>query len=153
MAIDDLLAIQNLKYAYFRHLDLKEFQELGDLLTDDVTAAYGDAPTPLQGRDAVVSFLTEAMSSLAMVTVHHGHHPEIDVSDDGTATGTWYLLDRVILLEHDLEIGGTAFYEDTYVRTEGGWRISHTGYRRVFEERRRHGSGQVVSFSSRFQAG
>ena len=30
-------------------------------------------------------------------------------------------------------IQGAAFYEDTYVRTADGWRISATGYRRSFE--------------------
>ena len=30
-------------------------------------------------------------------------------------------------------IKGAAFYEDTYVRTPDGWRVSHTGYRRTFE--------------------
>jgi len=36
-------AIKALKYAYFRHLDLKEFDDLGALLTADATASYEDA--------------------------------------------------------------------------------------------------------------
>ena len=38
----DLEAIKALKYAYFRHLDLKEFDDLGALLTADATASYED---------------------------------------------------------------------------------------------------------------
>ena len=32
--------LEELKYAYFRHLDLKEFEALGALLTEDAEAAY-----------------------------------------------------------------------------------------------------------------
>ena len=28
---------------------------------------------------------------------------------------------------------GAAIYDDEYVRTEDGWRMSHTGYERVYE--------------------
>ncbi len=44
----------------------------------------------------------------------------------------------------DLEIGGTAFYEDRYRRTSEGWRIAHTGYMRVFEEHRTHSTMAVL---------
>jgi hypothetical protein len=85
------------------------------------------------------------------VTEHHGHHPEIDISAEGSAaTGTWYLQDRVIVPSADVEIAGTAFYSDRYVKTDDGWRIAHTGYMRVFEEHRVHSTLAVRTFSSRF---
>jgi SnoaL-like domain len=143
-------AIRRLKYAYFRTLDLKEFEALGELLTVDATAAYEDGKTVLDGRSAIVNWLSQALGSPDIVTEHHGHHPEIDFTSDVTATGTWYLQDRVIVPSADLEIGGTAFYADRYVKTDDGWRIAHTGYMRVFEEHRVHSTLAVRSFSSRF---
>jgi hypothetical protein len=86
-----------------------------------------------------------------MVTLHQGHHPEIDVFDDGTAAGTWYLSDKVFVPAYDFALAGTALYEDRYRRVEGEWRISHTGSVRIYEERRKHSSGDLVSFKSRFQ--
>lgn len=145
--------IVRLKHAYFRLLDLKRFQELGELLTPGCTASYQDGDTRLDGREAVVAFLTTSLADPGIVTVHHGHHPEIQVAPDGRgdrATGTWYLQDRVIIPAHDLEIAGTAFYADEYTRVGDRWMISHTGYRRVFEEHRRHGSLALLSFRSRF---
>ena len=133
----DLEAIRRLKYAYFRTLDLKQFDELGMLLTEDATASYEDGNTVLEGRNGIV-------------TEHHGHHPEIDFTSDANATGTWYLQDRVIVPAHDLEIAGTAFYDDRYALTDEGWRIAHTGYTRVFEEHRTHSTLAVRSFTSRF---
>jgi SnoaL-like domain len=146
----ELEAILRLKYAYFRTLDLKQFDQLGQLLTEDATAAYEDGRTMLEGRTAIVDWLSEALSSPGIVTQHNGHHPEIDFTSDTTATGVWYLLDRVIIPSADLEIGGTAFYEDRYAKTVEGWRIAHTGYMRVFEEHRTHSTLAVRSFSSRF---
>jgi ketosteroid isomerase-like protein len=148
----ELEAIRRLKYAYFRTLDLKEFDALGRLLTEDATAAYEDGKTVLEGRQAIETWLSAALSSPDIVTLHHGHHPEIELTSATTAAGTWYLQDRVIIPSADLEIGGTAFYSDRYTKSDEGWRISHTGYMRVFEEHRTHSTMAVRSFSSRFDS-
>ncbi|HMD44995.1 MAG TPA: nuclear transport factor 2 family protein [Acidimicrobiales bacterium] len=150
MGPEDRDAVTQLKYAYFRHLDLKEFDELGALLTEDATAAYADGDRPLAGRAEIVEFLRGALSDPGIVSEHHGHHPEITFTGEDSATGVWYLQDRVVVPRHDVEIGGTAFYRDRYVRRHGRWLISHTGYVRVFEERRRHSTLSLISFSSRF---
>ncbi len=150
MSLDEIEAIRQLKYSYFRLLDTKQFSELGELLTDDVTTAFQSGDLSFTGRDAVVGFLTESLGGPTIVTMHHGHHPEIALTGSGTATGTWYLEDRVIVPGHDFEIYGTAFYRDRYTKADGAWRISHTGYDRIFEEHRRRSSGEIVTFSSRF---
>ena len=148
----ELEAIRRLKYAYFRTLDLKQFEELGALLTEDATSAYEDGRTVLEGRSAIVSWLSSVLGDTGIVTEHHGHHPEITFTSDATADGTWYLQDRVIVPGADIEIAGTAFYSDRYRLTGEGWRIAHTGYTRVFEEHRTHSTLQVRSFTSRFDA-
>jgi hypothetical protein len=147
---DELEAIRRLKYAYFRTLDLKQFDELGELLTEGATASYEDGKTTLAGRSAIVQWLSEALRSPDIITEHHGHHPEIDFTSATTATGTWYLQDRVVVPAADLEIGGTAFYSDRYEKSDLGWRIAHTGYVRVFEEHRTHSTMARISFTSRF---
>jgi hypothetical protein len=146
----ELEAIRRLKYAYFRTLDVKQFDQLGALLTEDATASYEDGKTTLEGRTAIVQWLSEALGSPGIVTEHHGHHPEIELTSATGATGSWYLQDRVIVPSADLEIGGTAFYSDRYLKTDEGWRIAHTGYVRVFEEHRTHSTLAVRSFTSRF---
>jgi len=148
----ELEAIRRLKYAYFRTLDLKQFDQLGQLLTPGCTAAYEDGKTQIEGRDAIVAWLTKVLGNPGIVTEHQGHHPEIDLTSAATAVGTWYLQDRVIVAAADIEISGTAFYEDRYAKTDDGWQIAHTGYQRVFEEHRIHSTLAVHSFSSRFDA-
>jgi hypothetical protein len=146
----ELEAIRRLKYAYFRTLDLKQFDDLGALLTEDATASYEDGKTVLEGRAAIVTWLREALGNPGIISEHHGHHPELTLLADTEATGTWYLQDRVIVPAADFELAGTAFYEDRYRRTDEGWRIAHTGYTRVFEEQRTHSTLQLRSFTSRF---
>ncbi|HUC04752.1 MAG TPA: nuclear transport factor 2 family protein, partial [Acidimicrobiales bacterium] len=78
----EIEAIRRLKYAYLRTLDLKEFEALGALLTEDATAAYEDGRTVLEGRSAIVTWLEAALGTHDIVTEHHGHHPEIDLTSD-----------------------------------------------------------------------
>ncbi|MGP8059185.1 MAG: nuclear transport factor 2 family protein [Acidimicrobiales bacterium] len=146
----DVEAIHQLKYAYFRLLDLKRFDELGELLTEGCTASYEDGTRRLSGRPAIVEFLDQSLRDPRIVSSHFGHHPEIRVLSPDSAAGTWYLQDRVVALDYDLEIGGTALYADEYARIDGRWLISHTGYERIFEERRVHSTMEVRSFRSRF---
>jgi hypothetical protein len=73
-----------------------------------------------------------------MLTSHKCHHPEIDLTGQGTATGVWALEDVVVLIgeggEGGVTIRGAAFYTDRYVKVDGEWRIRHTGYKRTYEE-------------------
>ena len=150
MRLEDAAAIKDLKYRYFRHLDLKEFTELGGLLTEECEAAYDNGNLSFSGRAAIVEFLESSLASPGILNEHHGHHPEITFIGDDEATGVWYLEDRVLIPDADLEISGTAFYADRYVRTSDGWRIASTGYQRVFEEHRVHSTYALTSLRSRF---
>jgi hypothetical protein len=148
--LEDLEAIKALKYAYLRLLDLKRFEELGELLTEGCTASYEDGRRSYEGRAAIVGFLTKALGDPGIVSSHQCHHPEIASLGPDRASGTWYLTDRVAVPAADLEIGGTALYRDEYVKADGRWLIDHTGYERIFEERRVHTTLALISFSSRF---
>jgi hypothetical protein len=127
---DTLEELRQLKYRYLRTLDLKQWDEFADTLAADVHASYGQRLS-FDGRDAVVEFMRTSLGP-AIITVHQCHHPELRVAGD-TATGTWYLQDLVIVSEHKMLLTGAAFYEDTYSRTDGTWRISRTGYVRSYE--------------------
>jgi hypothetical protein len=126
---DDLEQIRQLKYRYLRTLDTKQWEEFADCFMPDATADYAGLTFP--DRDALVEFMRANLGP-EMVTMHHCHHPEIEVDGD-TANGRWYLHDQVISAQHGFRLEGAAFYEDRYVRTPDGWRVSHTGYERTFE--------------------
>jgi hypothetical protein len=136
MDLTALEEIRRVKYRYLRCVDLKLWDEIGEVFTDDATVDYGTRalgkPIQLAGRDEIVKFLRDSLVP-GIVTVHFASQPEIDVDGD-TATGTWCFEDTVIATEFRVLIKGAAFYEDRYARGEdGGWRISHTGYVRTYE--------------------
>ncbi len=131
--LEEVFAIQRLKYSYGRFLDTKDFASLCSLMTDDVTVAYGGGAITLEGRQAVEDYLSKAMGAPTMLTSHVFSHPEIDVDGD-EATGRWALQDVVILEDFGMQIRGASLYDDRYVRVDGAWRIQHTGYKRLYEE-------------------
>ncbi len=126
--------IKRLKYKYLRLLDQHRFDEMGEVLTPDCAARYSGGEYSFDGLEAIVAFLKESMSSTKFLSSHGCHHPEIDVTGPHTATGVWKLEDQVIVGDFDINLRGAAFYEDEYVKTADGWRISATGYRRACEE-------------------
>lgn len=128
---DTLEELRQLKYRYLRSLDLKQWDEFADTLAPDIEASYGRRLS-FTGRDAVVDYMRTSLPG-TIITVHQCHHPEITVDGD-TATGTWYLEDKVIVTEFRMLLTGAAFYNDTYTRgADGKWRISRTSYVRSYE--------------------
>jgi hypothetical protein len=69
-----------------------------------------------------------------MITMHQVHQPELELTSATTASGTWALEDRVIMVDHKITLRGAAYYTDRYVKVDGDWKIAHTGYERLFEE-------------------
>jgi hypothetical protein len=135
--MDDLReieAIKRLKYKYFRCLDLKLWKELRELLVEDATSSYSGGKYAFDGRDQIMKFLEDSLGRPTMLTSHHGHHPEIELTSDTTATGIWALEDVVIDTEHGITLRGASFYHDEYVKVDGAWKFKSTGYERTYEE-------------------
>jgi len=136
MDLVEMEKIRRLKYRYLRCVDLKLWDEIGDVFTVDATADYGTPalgdPIRLAGREAIVEFLRDRLGP-DIITTHFATQPEITVNGN-TAAGTWSFQDTVIATEYRVVITGAAFYEDRYARGDDGkWRIAHTGYVRTYE--------------------
>ena len=132
--IADIEAIKQVKYRYLRALDTKNWNDYADTLDEDIQADYG----PSIGKDLhftnradLVDYMRTSLGP-NVITEHRVTHPEIIVTGD-SATGNWYLQDRVIVAEFDFMLIGAAFYRDQYRRTEDGWKISVTGYDRTYD--------------------
>ena len=114
----------------------------------------GDLPNAFDGRDKIMEFLTGALGRSSMLTAHHGHHPEIELTSETTATGVWALWDTVIDTQHGITIRGAAFYRDEYVKVDGAWKFRSTGYERTYEEMEPYpADGPVRLTANRFADG
>ena len=108
--------IKRLKYAYARCLDLKLWDEIAGLFTDDAVAAYSGGGYTFEGREAIVEFLTRSMGAETFHSSHKMHHPEIELTGPDSATGVWALDDTVIDTQWNITIRGASFYNDEYVK-------------------------------------
>ena len=135
MDLETVEAIRALKYRYLRSLDLKLWDEFAATLCIDVVGDYGSPsggqPLHFEGRDALVGHMRSALTG-PIATQHVASHPEITVDGD-TAVGSWAMQDTVVASEFGVIIRGGAYYQDTYRREDGVWRIRSTGYRRLYE--------------------
>lgn len=131
--LEEIEAIKRLKYKYLRCVDSKLWDELAECFIPDATTSFSSGEYSYQGVDAIINFLKEGLNP-NMLSMHHGHHPEIELTSDTTATGTWALEDYVIMTDLNMSLHGAAFYHDEYVKVNGEWKIKSTGYDRVFEE-------------------
>ncbi len=136
MDLASIEEIRQLKYRYFRTLDLKLWDEFGDCLAEDVTARYGtqamNEPLHYDTRADVVKFMTENLGP-GIITIHIASHPEINVDGD-TATGSWGFEDTVIVPDFKVIIRGGGYYVDDYRKdADGKWRIAATRYDRIYE--------------------
>src|SRR6266571_4560692 len=91
--------IRTLKAAYFRCMDSKCWDALAAVFTEDSIfdvrgalempkpeADYAKEPV-IVGRRAIVDYIRTGLTPV--ISVHHGHEPEIAVISDVEARGTW----------------------------------------------------------------
>lgn len=133
--LEDLEAIRQLKYRYWRHLDCKQWDALAALFTADATVCYSSGKYEFAGVEAIIGFLRDALGhERGSVTIHHGHHPEITLTGPHTATGIWALYNYMFNAAQNRAIRIGAYYDDRYVKAGGEWRFAHIGYTSLFHE-------------------
>jgi uncharacterized protein (TIGR02246 family) len=119
---DDIRAIEQLKARYFRTMDTKDWAGMRKVFADgvvmDTTESGGSV---IAGADDFMAFLQETLADV--VTVHHGHTPEVEVTSATTATGVWAMED-MLRWPDGSELHGYGHYHETYEKRDGEWRIA-----------------------------
>jgi bile-acid 7alpha-dehydratase len=130
--LKDIEAIKQLKGRYFRSIDCKLWDELADCFTEDAVSNYANGRDHYEGREAIMRFIKGALD-MPVLSMHQGHQPEITITSETTAVGTWALEDYIITLKNK-GLQCAAFYHDEYVKIGGQWKIKSTGYDFVYRE-------------------
>jgi hypothetical protein len=146
LAMED---IRQLKARYYRCMDTKDWEGLAlvfapdaifDLrqvtsvrhpITGDWSPLYGGEGDVHRGHAAVLKMIRDAVTRL--VTVHHGHMGEIEITSDTTARAIWAMEDLIQNApgEPTLNMQGFGHYHDTYVKLADGWKILTTRITRL----------------------
>jgi hypothetical protein len=119
--LEDIEAIQQLKAKYVRCVDTKQWQEWGQLLTEDCRLETEGGVH--EGRDTLVKILSESMKE--GVTVHRVTMPEITITGPDSAAAIWAMQDEVSLIYkgQSHRFRGFGYYHETYRRTPAGWQV------------------------------
>lgn len=143
---EELEAIRQLKARYFRALDTKDWDGFKAVFTED--AAIGpidngftpellalrspDArqPIPLSGLDAFVERV--AINIGPLISTHHGHQPEIELTGEDEATGIWAMEDVLVWPADGYRLRGTGHYWETYRKVDGEWKIASMKLTRLY---------------------
>jgi len=134
-ALEDVEAIKRLKYRYWRHLDLKQWEELAECFVADATVSYGSGRYRFSGVTEIIGFLRQSLGvETGSVTIHHGHHPEIELTSETTARGSWALYNYLFNERQKRSVRIGAYYHDDYVKMGGAWKLRHVGYTTLFHE-------------------
>jgi 3-phenylpropionate/cinnamic acid dioxygenase small subunit len=119
---DAIEAIKRLKARYFRTMDTKDWDAMRVLFADDfVMDSTESGGSVVTGGDACIAFLQETIGDV--VTVHHGHMPEIVLTSPTTATGIWAMED-MLRWPNGTELHGYGHYHETYEKVDRAWRIT-----------------------------
>lgn len=124
--------IKRLKARYFRCLDTGDWDGFAAVFAPDavmnMAEAAGGDPLPdaiSRGPADIAAYVRRSVEG--MVTVHHGHMPEIEVTGETTAEGVWAMEDLLRWTGRDGTVGGLhgfGHYHETYSKVDGRWLIA-----------------------------
>jgi hypothetical protein len=132
LTIDDYLAITDLKAQYFRYVDGKKWDSVPELFTVDARFAgyaFDSSGNTADFVSALSAFLNDTKSQ------HRGSMPRFRMLDANKARAVWSMNDYVtwepdsrvyknVPIPGMYGIRGYGLYEEEYLRTSEGWRIS-----------------------------
>jgi SnoaL-like domain len=128
----DIEAIKQLKARYFRLMDTKDWAAFREVFAPDVVVdVSADGGGTYEGVAPFLEMLEPTLRDV--VTVHHGHMPEIELTSPTTATGVWAMEDLLRFSDGGpvATVHGWGHYHDTYVKLDGTWRIASTRLTRL----------------------
>jgi len=134
--LKDLEEIKTLKARYIRTMILSQWDEMEQLLTEDIEASYSDGVYAFSGRKDLMQFLKDMHDSMGADNLSYWlvGLPEIKLTSATTATGTWAMHSYNLNKPMNLTQEQFAYYYDEYIKVDGAWKICMTSYKRVLEE-------------------
>lgn len=140
--IDRLVATEQIKQTkarYFRFLDTKNLQGLSSVFAEnaemDMRAESNDGTGLVVGNRTIADFILGSVKDI--VTVHHGHTPEIEFTSPTSANAIWAMEDKLWKPDDSPSLlpfqtmHGYGHYHETYVLIHGEWFIKTMTLRRL----------------------
>lgn len=140
--IERLLAIEAIrqtKARYFRFMDTKDWGALPSVFAPDaqmdMRGETGDDSGLISGAVNIAAFMRASVEHI--VTVHHGHTPEIEILSATAARGIWAMEDKLWKEAGSQStlpftaLHGYGHYHETYSKVGDQWLIQSTRLSRL----------------------
>ena len=128
--------IRQLTYTYGWGIDTADAATVaGVFAVDGRYDAGGLGLGDYADRGEILAAFIEILSMLSAGSQHSVTNHRVEFTDNDHAQGTCYIMGEGIGLEGEY-IQAHGAYQDTYVRTSEGWRISFRSYRELMPSRK-----------------
>ena len=129
-ALEDINAIQVLKWRYLRACDRKAVEEVRDCFIPEAVIDYEGFPL-FTDRDSFVGLYEKFGCLPNIVDMHHGQNPIVELTGPDSARGWFdcffFQIDTAGRRLTQLSVD----YDDEFVRRDGRWFIARTMSRRI----------------------
>ncbi|MDP3859471.1 MAG: nuclear transport factor 2 family protein [Stagnimonas sp.] len=125
-ALEDIDAIRSLKAHYLACCDAKDPLGMRACFADGPVAIDYGVVGKFESAEPLVEIFKQIGCHPHMVEMHHGVNPRIKLLGPGKAEGLWGLHYQLINTNDNTLTQLGAYYEDAYVKTAAGWKISAT---------------------------
>lgn len=120
--IADRLAVQDVMIRYATSVDARDMERYASCFTADLVASgFGQGP-PMQGREAFLAYVIEALKRFS-ATQHLLGNQVVELRGDEATLRTYVQATHVLVNDPDTTLTLWATYHDELVRQDGEWRI------------------------------
>ena len=150
-ALEAVEQIKALKHRYWRACDGKDPEVFADCFVPHGAAIdYGRLGSFDDAAPMVEIFRRYGCARIdgryAVLDMHHGTHPDIEITGPGTARGRWSLQFRQLNTVTRTETLAVGEYDDEYVRgDDGNWRMSVCRFTESWSHTRPLGDDEVIT--------
>ena len=121
--LSDIESIRQMRYRYWRAIRDVDLDALLALFSKNPCADFG-LGQPAEGREAVEKLYKDTVGTWKPQGQYpRGFVPEIEMTSDKTAKGTWMVEAQVLDRERKLVTNVGCLYDEEYVKEDGQWKI------------------------------
>jgi len=128
--LEDIRAIESLKWRYLRACDRKQPDAVRACFADGAVIDYEGFPL-FTDPDAFVTIFREWGCQPNIIDMHHGQNPLVELMAPDSAQGWFDLYFFQIDTKARRHTQMAVSYDDRFVRKDGKWLIAHTVARRM----------------------
>jgi len=131
--LDDIEAIKQVQGRFLRAADTQDADLVRTTIIDDF---YCDTGSGGRGETRGIENFVVRISTTPALAVHHALMPEIELTSPTTAKGTW-AVHMFAKTADGTAIDGYGYYNNTYEKVAGAWRLSTLRLSWLHKETRR----------------